>query len=294
MKIKVGLFILTSALLSLTSCMTYVTVPKLLPPEIELFAQSNNIVFFNNFDYTNPRNTKEKHEVTYHAGVKGLIAGISSSFSGDSTVHFVVGDTLSKKVEKGFHAMILRKDSVQRICASFEADRLMAMDSLKVFFDWETLSPDNPENSSLKTKNYYLHFLAFISLYDANGDLINRSEMEKSSLYTSRAALSGLITIQPMLSKARKEVEALAALAGEDYVKKFYPQTTTETEKLYSGKIFSESNLLIGNNDCTRAIEILYQLADSPNPKTAKKAEHNLSIAKKDCGKIIQMQIPGH
>ncbi len=102
--------------------------------------------------------------------------------------------------------------------------------------------------------------------------------MEHKGNYRSRPALSALITFKPSLSKATEAIESLAFEAGLDYIDKFYPVTAEEPRMLYSGKDFKESNLFIGLRNWDKAIELLDQLAKSPNQNIAMKARHNLSV----------------
>jgi len=55
----------------------------------------------------------------------------------------------------------------------------------------------------------------------------------------------GLIMIIPSVSRAGEEIENMAFQAGQDYVAKFYPQVFQDTQQLYTGKIFNESNQYI-------------------------------------------------
>lgn len=52
-------------------------------------------------------------------------------------------------------------------------------------------------------------------------------------------------------------------------------------DKLYTGKVFAESNSLIYQNKYDEAIELLTAISSSSNSKWVKKAKHNLSVAEK-------------
>jgi hypothetical protein len=171
------------------------------------------------------------------------------------------------------------KDTILAICERHNTDMLLTLDSMNIFFDWETVVNDD-NKGSLKEKNFYLHTRFYLSLYSANGDMINRSMIEKSSLYKSRVALSALITFEPSIAKAIETVKPLSFQAGQDYVSKFYPKTVLESRKIYSGKAFKESNLFIKLRNWDKATELLDQLAKSPDPNIAMKARHNLSVVK--------------
>ena len=176
--------------------------------------------------------------------------------------------------------ILLPIDSVTAICTRYKADMLLALDSMNIFFDWETIVDNNSDGSKSKTKNFYLFTRFYMSLYSVTGDLINRSKMENSLFYSSRPTMSGLITIKPSISKASSRVESLAFQAGQDYVSKFYPRTVQESRIIYSGKVFKESNIFIKLRNWDKATELLDQLAKSPNQRIAIKARHNLEVVK--------------
>ncbi len=263
----------------LSSCSTIIFVGKTLEPEIIPEKSTNRIVFFNMFDYTLPEYVKEKNEGSYYAGVKTFAAGLSS-FSNDKSFNFFIGDTLRKVNNVGQLNTLLPPDSVIKICAGTKADLLLTLDSMIIFFDWETIVEEDDKGNKSKTKNFYLYTTFYVSLYSAQGNLVNRSLVENSTFYKSRPTLSGLITIEPSIAKAREEVEALSYQAGIDFVNKFYPRTVQEPRKIYLGKAFKESNLCIENRDWYKAIELLEALEKSPDSKIAIKAKHNLSVAR--------------
>jgi hypothetical protein len=280
MKTVTSLLLVINILFSLSSCSSFILVQKTYDPEIIPEKETGNLVFINLFDYTVPIYVKEKNMISYHAGVRKLMEGLLSSSTGDKSYKFFIGDSLKKGTEAGQLTSLLPTDSVIAICTRYKADLLLALDSMNIYFDWETIVDNNSDGSKSKTKNFYLFTRFYMSLYSTTGDMINRSKVENSLLYRSRPALSGLITIQPSISKASKGVESLAFQAGQDYVSKFYPKTVQESRKIYTGKVFKESNLFIKLRNYDKATELLDQLAKSPNPNIAMKARHNLSVVK--------------
>jgi len=265
---------------SLSSCSSYILVQKTYDPEIILEKTPGKIVFINIFDYTSPAYVKEKNENSYHAGVMKLAEGLSSSFSKNKSLSFFSGDTLKKDIMPGQLTAFLPKDTILAICDRHDADMLLALDSMNIFFTWETIVDENSDGSKSRTKNFYLGTSYYMSLYSATGDLINRSKAENSTFYSSNPALMDLITIRPSIAKASKKVESLAFQTGQDYVAKFYPKTFQESRKIYTDKAFKESNLFIKLRNWDKATELLDQLAKSPDPSIAKKARQNLSVVK--------------
>ena len=278
MKHFITFLVQVSLIVLLSSCTKIIYIGRRVDPEIILEKGHNDIVFVNLFDYTLPVNVKQKEKVSYQAGVSGLVEGLSS-FSSDSSFSFVVGDTLKKGIGSGLLTTLLPADTITAICNRYKTNLLLSLDSLSIFFNWETLVDSDNEGTS-KTKNFYLNINVYLSLYSAGGDLINRSGVDNSTLYRSRPTLSGLITIEPSFYRARYEVGNLSFQAGENYVNKFFPQIVQETKQLYSGKHFSESNRYVFARDWNKAIEILEQLVKNQDPLIAAKAKYNLEIVK--------------
>jgi hypothetical protein len=275
MKTYPCLYLVVFIVLSLSSCYTTISITKSIEPEIIPEKKFNRIAFINRFDYTLPKYVKEKNEDVYHAGVKKFTEGLAT-FSDNIAFRFVVADTLEKGA--GILTALLPTDTINVICTRFKSDLLLALDSMHIFIDWETVADEDASPGSLKTNEFYLYSIFYTSLYSPKGDLVNRSEIGKRILYKSRPALIGFIAIEPSLAKAGVASEANAFAAGKDYVAKFYPQTSREDKLIYVGKAFEESNNCMYNNDWYKAGELLHELANSPDPKIAKKAKQNLDI----------------
>lgn len=261
----------------LSSCTTILYVNKTLDPEIILEKKPKNIAFVNLFDYTIPFNVKDKNEVSFQAGVMNFIEGLSS-FSKDEYFKFSIVDTLKKGTGEGNLTVILPTDSVRSICSRNNTEMLLALDSMNIFFDWETLVDTDNEGNKSKTKDFYLYTRFYVSLYSVSGYLADRSMIDRSSFYKSRPTLSGLITIKPSIAKARKNVEELAFMSGQDYVAKYYPQLVQEPRTIYISKPFRESYAYIKAGNREKAIELLEQLAKSSDRKIADRANQNLSV----------------
>jgi hypothetical protein len=267
----------------LSSCTKIIYIGKRIDPEIILEKEKHNIVFVNLFDYTSSVNIKKKDVASFHNGLMGLSEGLSS-FSSDTSFILIVGDTLKKGTETGFLTTLLPVDSVSAICNRNKSNMLLALDSMNIYFDWETTGEQDNNGYTSKTKNFYINTRFFLSLYSITGDLINRSELDQSTFYRSRPTLSGIITIVPSLEKARQDIGELAFQAGLDYVSKFYPQITQDTKELYSGKPFRDSNRYVFSRDWKKAAELLEELTKNPDPGIAEKAKHNLEVVNEAAG----------
>ena len=279
MKIAIRLICFALILLSLGSCIKLVYISKSSKPEIALNNPHNDIVFVNLFDYTSPEIVKEKEKSAYHEGVMRLIDGLFS-FASDSSFSFTVCDTLKKGIGKDLLTTLLPVDTIQNICSQFNANLLLALDSVSLFFDWQIVTDDNKYGYNGKTKNFYLNSKFYVSLYKSSGELINRTELDQSSLFGSRPPLSGIVTFKPSISRAINIAQSLGYYSGQDYVSRFYPHIIQDTQQLYSGKLFRESNNYIFEKNWAKAVELLEQLAKNPDPLIAEKAKHNLEVVK--------------
>jgi len=279
MKIAIRLICFALILLSLGSCIKLVYISKSSKPEIALNNPHNDIVFVNLFDYTSPEIVKEKEKSAYHEGVMRLIDGLFS-FASDSSFSFTVCDTLKKGIGKDLLTTLLPVDTIQNICSQFNANLLLALDSVSLFFDWQIVTDDNKYGYNGKTKNFYLNSKFYVSLYKSSGELINRTELDQSSLFGSRPPLSGIVTFKPSISRAINIAQSLGYYSGQDYVSRFYPHIIQDTQQLYSGRLFRESNNYIFEKNWAKAVELLEQLAKNPDPLIAEKAKHNLEVVK--------------
>jgi hypothetical protein len=279
MRIIIRFLLTVSLAILLYSCAKVIYINKRVDPEIILEKEKHNIVFINLFDYTLSENIKQKDEISFHNGVMGLLEGLSS-FSSDTSFNLVVGDTLKKNVEAGMLTTLLPVDSVSDICRRNKTNMLLALDSMDIYFDLETTPADDNYGYTSKTKNFYINTRIFLSLYSSTGDLINRSELDKSTFYKSRPTLYGIITVVPSMEKAREDIGELAFQSGLDYVSKFYPHITQDTQELYSGKPFRDSNRYVFSRDWKKAVELLEELTKNSDPIVAEKAKHNLEVVK--------------
>jgi hypothetical protein len=266
-------------LFSVSSCSSFILVQKTYDPEINPEKKPYRIVLVNIFDYTSPAYVKEKQANSFHAGIMELAEGLSSVFSGNEFISFSFGDSLKNDITAGQLTALLTKDTILAICNRHNADMLLSLDSLNIYFDWETIV-NNDAGGKEKVKNFYLYTRFYLSLYSSTGEMIDQSMTGESSLYKSRAALSSIITFTPSIANAIEAVKSLSFQAGKDYAGKFFPKTILESRKIYAGKAFKESNLFIKLRNWDKAAELLDQLAKSPDPNIAVKARHNLSVVK--------------
>jgi hypothetical protein len=269
---------LLSALI-FTSCAKIIYIGKKIDPEIVLSKQHHSIVFVNIFDYTSPANINESGNIVYHDGIMGLMDGLSS-IADDSTFSFTVADTLKKGIGSGLLTTLLPIDTINSICIKNKSDMLLSLDSMSVFLDSKFSTDIDEYGNNHETKDFFLNTEFYLSLYSHDGELINRSEVSQSYLYGSRPANSYSGAVKLSLSAARQDVASQGFQSGQDYTAKFYPQISQDVKQLYTGQQFRESNNLIFAKNFEKAIELLYELAKSPDKIIAAKAKHNLEVAK--------------
>jgi Family of unknown function (DUF6340) len=277
MKVFVNILLQLVIIMALSSCIRVVYISKKTAPEISLEKEHHNIVFVNLFNYNTTANVNKKERTAYHSGINNLLEGLSS-FSSDSSFSFVIGDTLKKIVEPGFLTTMLPVDTINNICSRFTANLLLTLDSASIFFERDTVV-SSFYGSKYRTINFELNARFFLSLYSDEGNLIDRSEVEQSSIFIPRSLSSGYILI-PAVSRATEEIGNLAFQAGQDYVTRFYPQIIHDTKQLFTGSAFRESNQYIFKKDWKKATKLLEQLASNPDPAIAAKAKHNLEVVK--------------
>lgn len=275
MKTRVPALIASAALILFVSCSTVLQTQKTYPPEILLPADSNRIVFVNFFDYTVPSYIKENQEITYMKSVRGFLGGLKAGFATDPLVHLMTGDTLSRRRTVASMQDSSFRDTIVAVCGRCNANLLIALDSINIWMDEELITDD--DNST--TSEYYLNSANYVTLYSADGTDIDRTIAKRSKFYKSRPAfLLGLVTFTPSLAKAANDVAGLSDGAGRDYAGRFYPFSENINVELFTGKAFTETNRLISSGKYVEAVEPLRKLTTSTDRKTAKKADHNLSV----------------
>jgi hypothetical protein len=262
-----------------TSCYTYVFFEKQTPPEIIPEKQVNNIAFINAFDYSIPDSASENKANIYQAGVTEVISGLKKSFASDENINFNIIDTLVSGKASDVLPDSLNPDSVKNICRMNNSDMLLVLEAFHMNMDWEQEVEEDEDGSRSRTNNYYLYMSAGLSLYSESGDAIDRSMEPCRSLYESRAALIGIAVFVPSIYKAEKQIGSLAEFVAENYVNKFYPGTETVNRKIFYAKNMIDADKCLINHQWETAIELLMPLTASTDPKIARKAANNLSVA---------------
>jgi len=261
-----------------TSCSTVVQMQRTSPPEAELPADSARIVYVNFYDYQVAESVKDRHEDGYAAAVKGFAIGLSGLVQEDPRALFITADTL----KKGFTVLSMQypefADTVRAICNRYGANLLVALDSINLWVDWEVYLSENDEGGNMLAKDFYLYSNTYMTLYTAEGEVLDRCAGEKSDFVKSKYTIFGMIG-GPNVSNQKNRVKLLAEVAARDCIGKYYPFTERYTRKLYSGGELTRLNQLIIGGKPGEAIGPLTELTHSSSASLAEKAEHNLLIA---------------
>lgn len=261
-----------------TSCTTFIPMMKTYPPEATLPTDSSRFLFVNFYDYTAPEYIKDRHEPAYAESVKGYIIGLSSMTARDPRATFMVGDTL----KRGFTVMSMQypdfKDTVVAICSRHRANLLVALDSMKLWIESDFYIADNDEGSSVLAKDFYMYSNTYMTLYNADGEIIDRCAGEKSTYVKSKYTIFGMIG-GPTVARQKDRARMLAEAAARDCIGRYFPFTEQYTGKLYTGGALNKPNLLIMEGKPEEAVPLLTELSQSASSSLADKASHNLAIA---------------
>lgn len=277
--IKFNIFFYVLGVVLLSSCSTTLFIDRSLPPEIQLGREGQKIVIQNFFDYTRPEFVREKHSEIYKSAIDAFSNSLAGYLNESDLVSAEIGDSLVISEDGRYLSDVLDSAYVNYTCNYFNADMLLAIDSLNIYFDYETEGDPIIFGGEGVTKHFYLVYIPYLSLYDWDGTLIDRRTADMVYHYTSRESITAFITIKPSLTKAYDEVVMLGSDAGIEYGAKFFNTIGTFPYKVYIGKTFEESFKLMLNNQWADAIRYLLPLAESGSRKIAARAAHNLWVA---------------
>lgn len=261
-----------------SSCTTLVQMERTSPPEVLLPADSNRFLFVNFYDYTLPEFIRDRHETGYAAAVTGYTMGLSEMVQKDPCAVFMIADTL----KKGFTVMSMQylefTDTVRAICSRYGASLLVALDSINLWVDYDLYLAENDEGGSMLAKDFYLFSNTFMTLYSAEGEVIDRCAGEKNTYVKSKYTIFGMFG-GPNVGNQKRRIMLLSQAAARDCIGRYFPFTEQYTGKLYSGGELTKLNLLIIKGKPEEAVGPLTELSKSASPALAGKAAYNLVIA---------------
>jgi hypothetical protein len=261
-----------------SSCSTIVLMERTSAPEATLPADSNRFIFVNFYDYQVPESIKDRHEEGYAEAVKGYCIGLSGMIQEDPRAVFMVADTL----KKGFTVMSMQypefSDTVRAICDKYGANLMVALDSIRLWVDWDMYLAEDEEGGNTLTKDFYLYSNTYMTLYTAEGEVLDRCAGEKRVYVKSRSTIFGMFG-NLNISRQKGMIRLLSETAARDCIGKYYPFTEQYTGRLYSGGQLTKLNLLIIGGNPEEAVSPLTELTRSSSASLASKAVHNLEIA---------------
>lgn len=283
--------ILFALLLMLGSCTKTILLTRTLPPELVPEKKPATIAFINQYDYTANPTIKDKHEAAFRTAVAEFSRTLTAHQAADLAFTFTPGDTLRKSDRAmEYRDKPIPADEVIELCSARNAAYVLILDTLYLGFDWETIREEDMDGSVSKTKNFFLMGDYYLSLYESSGKLVKRTYLDKSIFFKARPTLSGLITFVPNLARATDEIRMMSQDAGLQYIGMYYPAQVNESRMLHAGKKFAVINNLLVQQEYDKAIELLSEMARSPDQKLAQKAAHNLSVARE----IKELHMEGH
>jgi hypothetical protein len=260
-----------------SSCTTPIQLQRTYPPETVLPAELKQFAFVNFYDYRIPDFIKNKDEAAYGAAVSGYAAGLGRLILKDPKAGFLIGDTL----KGGFTVMSMQlpefTDTVRSICAVLGADVLIALDSIRLWIDWDISLEEDDEGGTMLAKSFFLFSNTYITLYTSEGEVIERCAGEKNAYIKTKYTILGLIG-GPTLANRQSLVKTLSEDSAMDCMSSFYPFTESYTEQLYTkGPLKAISQKIIGGAP-EETLQPLQELTKSADPSLATKAAHNLDI----------------
>ncbi len=261
-----------------SSCTTPVQLQKTYPPEEVLPVELKKFAFVNFYDYRIPEFIKNKHEGAYAMAVKGYATGLGELVLKDPGASFLIADTL----RDGFTVMSMQlpefTDTVRAICSQYGANLLVALDSIRLWVDWEMYLSEDDEGSNMLAKDFYLYSNTYMTLYTAEGEVLDRCAGEKNTYVKSKYTIFGMFG-GPNVTNQKDRISLLTESAARDCIGKYYPFTDQYTGTLYRGGELTKLNLLIIDGKPEEAIGKLTELSHSSSASVASRAEHNLSVA---------------
>jgi hypothetical protein len=268
-------FVVMTALAN--SCTVFIPMEKTYAPEATLPSDGGRFIFVNFYDYQLPEYIKPRYVPAYAEAVKGYTIGLASMTGKDPRATFMIGDTL----RKGFTVMSMQEpaftDTVRAFCTTYGANLLIALDSIRLWVDSEFYIAENDEGGSMMAKDFYLYSNTYMTLYTADGQVIDRCAGEKSTYVKSKYTVFGMIG-GPTVAGQKSQVKELAGAAARDCIGKYFPFTEQYTGKLFTGGALNAPNLLIMEGRAEEAVGPLTDLTRSSSPSIAEKAVHNLSV----------------
>ena len=283
-------YILICFCILLIGCTSYVPVQRILPPEIIMAEESADFLFVNRFkpddlDYNN----ENKVEV-FEMGIESYIKGLQAGFDTCRQYNLLMSDTIIASHSAHEPAYNLSQIIIQTLSEEHDPDYIFSLDNYDLYFDQEVQVYEDDEGNKSKTAYYDLVLNTYITIYAADGNVVDKMKEELRILHDSRGVLSGLLAVGPSMGKADENVLKISDELGRMFIQKFYPTSVSEMRLFYARKEFAPAFKAYLKGDWNSVERDLLQLAKIENKKTQGRAAYNLAIFYENLGKIEDME----
>ncbi len=273
-----------------SSCTSFVSVQKTLPPEIALQEESAEFLFVNRFkpddlDYNN----KNKIEV-YEIGLQSFTGGLKAGFDTSRYYHLSLSDTVMPSHSAHEPAFNLSPEIARQLCRDYHQNYVLTLDNYDLYFDKEIEVIEDDDGSKSKTAYYDLVLNTYITIYTDEGKVIEKIHDEIRILHKERMVFSGLFTIGPSMGKTDKNTRLISDELGRKFIQKLYPLTFSELHQFYNTNKFSIAFKAYNNQDWQTVEEELLKLSKSADPKIAGRAAYNLSVLYENLYRTSEME----
>ena len=262
-----------------SSCYSFLQIPVNYSPEIVLKGQGKSIQYASFYDPSQLDFENDKRVAVYASGAEKIKEGLMNTFQTNDDFTLYPLDSAVSGHAYAYFSDSLTPGMVRHYCSLNNTSLLLALEAFNVSYDKGVEATTDDEGKKKKIVHYILVTEACLSLYDGNGQLINRSNMSEQEYIDSREAIFLDVAIRPSFANKQKEVDRMAYKIGSEYVSKFYPKTISEQRKYYTGKTFAEVTPYMVSQNWDKAIKLLLPMAESSDPKMVKKVSQNLGVA---------------
>jgi len=245
--------------------------------EIDLKNNDSIVLYVNLFDISQLDFDNDKRVGVYASGIKKIEAGLVQSLKGKHGFELY---TNGEHKGKALHNLAeqLSPDTINFFCSFNKTPLLLALEAYDISFNKRLKTEENEEGKDQRKADYYLVVKAGLSLYDSTGLELDRTEMQLEEYIATRDVIALGAAFRPSYSNKKKEVDRMSMNIGRCYIDKYFISHSRESKMYYTGKYFKEITPYIENGEWEKAIDLLLPLANSNNPKIAKKTAHNLDV----------------
>jgi len=269
--------------IALSSCTSFVTIHKTMPPDLNIPANSD-FLFVDRFmpeelDFNN----QNKIDVFYKGRDK-FVQGLKAGFDTCKVYHLQLSDTTLPSHSAHEPAYNLKPDIVEHLC-SHSYDYLLTLDNYNLYFDQDVEVVENEDGSKDRTAYYDLVLNTYITIYDKEGGIVDKLKDEKRIEHDERSVISGLLAVGPSMGKADKHAELISDALGREFIQKFFPYEVSDLRQFYSTKPFVQAFHDFERGNWQAVEKELMKYTENPDPKIVGRASYNLSVLYENLGK---------